>query len=561
MIPLSIRCGAVALAALFAAVSFADTPGIGRTKLIGHGWDILASSPEELVENAEAFAKSGLDGVAVVLGGVKADGKRYNMRGTTVDTGWTKEMIAPHIPALQQLPDLPGLSESLIMAWVAPRKRLAWTDDAAWANFAHNLGILAWASAKSGLKGLIIDNEDYPGSRQWYYDAEKDGPDYDAACALSRKRGAEIGSAVFAEHPTARLLFFWILSEHRPYFNCKDPVVEKRRIGDLWPAFVDGILDVIPEGAMLVDGDEHAYFCDADSHGFYRHAWNVRQGALALLAPENRGKYAQHVSVSGGLYLDMYVNADTKGCWYFGPGADGLRVSKFGTNLSQAMMVAGEYVWIYGEKHMLIDWKRDAPHAGAGKDRRFAKIREEGRPTWNDVLPGFTASVRAITDGERLARETLSADAAAGFAGEQLPKGKWGFWQHERQSHGTRSVDAADVPFAGCEPSLVASNVTRGCYIKNVPTSAGRLYAVCGYMKGRGGITVTWESLDGKLTTEERNYALPFAAEGDGWQYAEMSVRVPPGVKTLVVHPGMSHRKDAGEVTKFAGIRVVEIRR
>ena len=539
----------------------ADVPGLHRAKVVCYGWDLLASSPEELVENAEAFSRCGSDGVSVVLAG-RAGTVGYDMRETLTQTGWTEEMLASRLPALKRLHALPGLQESLIMAWFAPSRRLSWTDDAAWATAAKNIGVLAWAAAQAKLKGLMIDNEDYRNVRQWYYDAAKDGPSYVETCAHVRRRGAEVGKAAFGAHPTARLLFMWLLSEHRPYFTCADPVTEKRKIGDLWPAFVDGMLDVIPPEAKLVDGNEHAYFADADRADFFKHAWNIRQGALALVAPENRARYQSQVSVSSGIYLDMYINTDRTSCWYFGPGSDGRRVTKLIGNLAQAVRVADEYVWVYGEKRTIIDWRTDDRRSGAGADKRWSAVRSSRGATWNDALPGFTSAVLAVTDPEGLAARAFAADDAANRAGELLPKGNWGFWQHPKESHGEWSSDAADVPFAGCAPALVASNVVRGCFIKNVSVTSGRLFAVSGWMKGRGAISVTWER-NGELTNSDRTYSLPFDADAkeDEWRRAVFAVCVPPGMDALVVHPAAAHRPNAGEVTKFADIRVVEINR
>ena len=547
-------------AALVAGVlsGLADVPGLHRAKVIGYGWDLLTSSPEELEENAAAFSRCGLDGVSVVLNG-RAGTVGYDMREVLTQDGWTKDMLAPRLPALKRLSALPGLRESLVMAWFAPRRRLSWTDDAAWATAAKNVGILAGAAAEAGLKGLMIDNEDYRGVRQWYYDAAKDGSSYESTCARARRRGAEVGRAAFDAHPTARLLFMWLLSEHRPYFICSDPVAERRKIGDLWPAFVDGMLDVIPPGAKLVDGNEHAYSADADRFDFFKHAWNVRQGALSLVAPENRVKYQSQVSVSSGIYLDMYVNANGSGCWYFGPGSDGRRVTKFAGNLAQAVRVADEYVWVYGEKRTIIDWRTDGRQPDAGANKRWLAVRSSRRAAWNDALPGFTAALQSVTDPDGLASRAFAADDAANRAGELLPKGDWGFWQHPKESHGVRSSDAADVPFAGCAPALVASNVVRGCFVKNVPATPGRIFAVSGWMKGRGAIRVTWER-GGTLAGLDRIWSLPFADAKEGeWRRAFLAVCAPPGMDTLVVHPGTAHCPNVGEVTKFADMRVVEV--
>lgn len=540
----------VALALSLTLKMSADVPGVSRAKVLGLGWDTLAASPSEILENADAFDRSGLDGVFAMVSGVGEDGTRYDARYVSKNEPWTKAMVSDAVAALSQFRNHRGLRESCVFGWFASRSRIGWDDDAGWARFAGNVAVLAYVAKASGLGRLHLDNEDYPGSRQYYYDAKLDGPSYEDVCRKARRRGAEIGRAVFGEFPELSLGFMWILSEHRPYFTCADPMEEKRKIGDLWPDFVNGLLDSLPDGAKLVDGDEHCYYADADGHDFYRHFWNQRQGALRLVAPENRAKYLSQVSISGGIYLDMFVN-DPKSTWYFGPGADGTRVGRFAGILSEGARVATDYVWVYGEKHAFIDWRRDSVHCGAGKDKRFDKVRAEGRYTWESALPGYTVALRQVTDSRNLAKEALSADK-----GNLLNWRSYGSWQHERRRQGTFSTDSEDA--VGNEFSLVAKGVAQGCFIYNLPAKPGEIYAVCGAVKGRGAITVTWSS-EGKLTANERQYSLPLSAADDkGWAKGAMAVCVPPGMDKLVVHPGVS-KQEPDEVTKFSGIRVVRI--
>lgn len=98
----------------------------------------------------------------------------------------------------------------------------------------------------------------------------------------------------------------------------------------------------------------------------------------------------------------------------------------------------------------------------------------------------------------------------------------------------------------------------QGCFTFSVPVKAGELYAVCGAVKGRGGITVTWSS-DGSLTAAERQYKLPVGSpDANGWSKGATAVCVPPGMDKLVIHPGVSDQ-GPDEETKFAGIRVVKV--
>jgi hypothetical protein len=525
-----------------------------RTKIIGHGWDMLASTPAEILANADLFDKSGLDGVSVVLVGKRTNGKgAYDMRSISLASPWTREMLEPHMPALKEFRNHRGLRESLVMCMWAPKTRISWSDDAAWARFAGNMKVLAAFTKEAGLKGLMIDNEDYPRSKQWKWSAEKDGMDYATACAVSRRRGAQIGKAIFAEFPEVRLLSFWFLTAERSYFTVNDPVAHKVKLGDLWPSFVDGLLDEMPKSAKFIDGDEFTYFCDASRHDYYKSGWRQREVCPLLLAPENRQRYQERLSVSSALYLDMYTSTNPASLYYSGPGEDGTRISRFMANVAQASKVASDYVWVYGEKGTFVDWRRDVPCAKVAKNKRFLPALVAGTSTWESKLPGFIESIRFATDPFGLARDVLAREK------ENLVNwDKWGFWQHERKSHGTRSKDSKNTD--GNEFSLVAKGVKQGCFIYNVKdVKSGQLFALEASMKGRGSVTVTW-SAKGSLTNEDPRYELKFGNPDErGWAVGVASACVPPGMDTLVVHLGINNQKPEEEV-RFGRLRVVKAR-
>ena len=535
-----------------------------RAKIIGHGFDLLSASPEEILENATAFDVSGLDGVSGVLGGQLADGKgSYSTFEIPTGKGWTREMFGGKAEVLRKYAEHRGLRESLICGNFMPRRRLAWDNDADWGVFAHNLGLLAGLAKEGGLRGLFLDNEDYPGTKQWRYDAKKDGLDYGRIRKLAHRRGLEAGRAIFAQHPSAVVMFFWALSENLPYYRTDGDMNRMReRIGDVWPDYIEGLLEAMPPEAKLVDGDENGYFNDAGEFDYYKKYWEQAQAARALLSPDGLRRYVQHHSVSSGIYLDMYVNKSTPGdCWYFGPGPDGTRVSRFAANVDQGARVSSDYLWVYGEKHAFIDWRWDVPHAQPLRRTRFADRIKEGRFTWNSVLPGMTVSLRAVTDPAGLAAEVFAVDDAASRAGDCLPKGLWDSWQDTNLAKGSMSCfDKSDLPPGFTGTALCASNVVKGCFIKTFPAVPGKLYAVSAWAKGRGTVDITWSG-KGKLTNSGRHYGLCFDDDATGWRRLMTCVCVQPCMDHMVIHASTAHRKDAGEITRFADIRIVEVPR
>ena len=537
---------AAALAAAGFLTAFADTPGVTRTKILGHGWDILATGPAEILENADRFAAVGYDGVFIPVRVRMPDGTRKRIDVSPSSGALTKEMLEESFEPIKRFATTPGLKESLIQCWWAPKKRVSWADDETWARFAANMKIVTKLSKTVGLKGVVIDNEDYPKSKQFKWKKDVDGEDYEAVRALVRRRGVEVGQAMFEAYPDMVFLSFWFLSEEGSYFTCDDPRARMTELGDLWPAFVDGLLDVMPWTVKMVDGNEHCYHSDAARFDFYKNAWNVRQVAPQLISPENRAKYLSCLSVSAGIYLDMYVNKDKAGCYYFGPGQDGRRVTKFAENLAQACRVAHEYVWVYGEKAGLIEWKKDTPNSHIPKNRRFRAAYEAGAFNWEAMIPGYSDTLRALTDPEGLAREVLArAD------GNLVDMAHPGFWQAGgAKAKGKRGRDGA---------AHVLTGVKSGCLSYELPVKPGELYAVAGAVNGRGSIVVTWRS-QGALTTVDQRFTVPKgAADAQGWQTGATTVCVPAFMDKLVVHCSVS-RLEEDESTKFRDVRVVNVR-
>ena len=225
-----------------------------RRKYIGHGWDLLAVTPEEVLAHADEFDRTGLDGVAIMPRVTAPDG-RVGPRLVPMDGKVrTRDELKGMIPVFREIVRHRGLRESFLFSMWAPPKRLAWTNDAPWASFAANMGTMAWLAKEGGLRGLLVDPEDYPRARQ--YRRLTSDPPYDETARLARARGAQVGAAMFREYPDMALLSFWWISVRPNYFTSDTPCADARAQGDLWPAFINGLLDALPPGARFVDGNE-----------------------------------------------------------------------------------------------------------------------------------------------------------------------------------------------------------------------------------------------------------------------------------------------------------------
>lgn len=529
--------GACACAAA-AVCLLGGAAGAAEKRLIAHSWDLLAVRPADVARNVEAWSQIPLDGVSLAVTKDAPDGTPIGYGSVMNDPAWERAWFAEDVQTLRQCASR-TLSHNFLTTFWAPRKRLAWDDDAAWDRFAHNIGVVAWLAKEGRAKGILVDPEDYPGTRQ-YFRVAGDAP-YEATAALARQRGAQVMRSIAAEYPDVTLLSFWMLSLQPQYYGDADPRAAAAEAGDLWPAFLNGLLDVLPPGARLVDGDEHAYRYEAAKKDFYLAAWRAQNRALALVEPANRTKYQTQVLAGFGLYLDMYVNP-TNSPWYFGE-QDGSRLNHLRDNVAQALDAAQEYVWVYGEKQDWIKWE------GTSRGKN---------PTWEERLSGFLSTLERVRNPREWALRAVARQRAAGtltnlvangacapamaagsdaFRKRETPPGWW-CWRHEKKRPGVFGTETQK----GCGDgfSLCAEGVEDGCFGTSVPAAPGREYAVA--VAGQGAapsVKVGWKR-GGRWDWSIPGVPLRLGAPGtEGWRRAFGVVRVPEGVDELVLLLGV----------------------
>ena len=382
--------------------------GAGRKKVVSSGWEWRYMTPSDYVKCADRIDETGLDGVVVYITVAGHDGDQEWMSHRISDgkIAWTKDMVADQVSDFRKVTAHPGMRESFIRSLGSPRTRLDWADDALWGKIAKNMGVLAWLAKQGGFRGLAVDPEDYSQAKQ-FKRRPGDEP-WDVLAPLARRRGREIFSEVFKEYPEAVVFFYWLLSWEIDNVTSNDSLAAARTTGDLWPAFVNGILDVMPPTAQLVDGAEWAYKIEASRHEFS--AWGVaeRNAEFGLVDPENRAKYRGQVLPSFGHYLDSYTNPETNAAgkaseYYFGP-ENGSRLGHFERNLASSLRNCGGYVWLWGETY---SWITHDP-----SQRMIRAVRHE---LWSDKLPGINAVLRVCANPKAFLAKDLPVLRQAGL--------------------------------------------------------------------------------------------------------------------------------------------------
>lgn len=388
--------GGALMISLTASAAPADEPF--RKKVIAASWDLGVFSLADILANEAAFADVPFDGARLFPNGaMRPDGTPLDVNWPLRGPAWVENAFDGLVPDLKRVTALRAFRHSFIGFALSSGKedRLDFRDDAAWRRASGNLRLLARLARKGGCRGLWLDPEDYRKGGQFY---RKDSdPPLEETRRLSRRRGHEIAEAIFGEFPEATVLSCWLWSARRSYLHDADPRESAREAGDLWIAFLDGMLDGISPNGRLVDGDEFSYNYSpfVRTGQTYADRMDENRACIAFVSPENRSKFRAHVLMGCALYLDRYTNAE--GNFYRSNPVSGSRLLRFDENLSAALRAADEYVWLWAESHAWIDWKTH------GKPARPVTFDEHR--TWEDGLPGIYDSLMAAVDPKRFLSE------------------------------------------------------------------------------------------------------------------------------------------------------------
>ena len=459
--------------------------------------------------------------------------------------------ISSLVPKYRKLLAHKAFKSSFLNSYRAPRTRVAWTNDAEWAKIAHNMRIAAKFAKACGFVGLQMDPEDYHHQNQYVWQ-DSDCSTYEETAALVRKRGREVFAGVFEEFPDVNLLSYWFLSMGNLYSGvadgrCLRDIMYRNGV-DLWPHFVEGIFDVLPPSATLIDGLESAYHWRASRMQYLIGANTVRMDLVHLLSPENKKKYMAQMQNSFGVYLDGYCNV-TNGTWYMEP-IEGSRVRHLLCNLKQATGCAEEFIWFWGERGS------------------WTGIKD--KPAWSELMPGLHDAMLTVKSPAELGRSlrlrmeagelsNLNTNSACqATATNCIPK-PYGTWQEHPKYNLRRGVFMVDLACGhGDRSSLVAQGVQRGCFTFSVrDRRPGEVVGISFCTKGKHvSASVGWTK-NGKWDWSIQRVLIPIAnnADADGWTQTDWSITVPDGADGFGLMLGVG--QDEGEKCWYDDIMVI----
>jgi len=516
--------------AVLFCIWFASTsvlPAFAGKKYVAFGWEFENATPSNLLQIVDSLDRTPLDGIGMYPRLVDRYGKPIKaklMDQPALD--WLD--LEPWVPAFRELTSHRSLRESFLKSICAPTNRLDWTDDATWRRVSLTMRNLARLAREGGLKGLWVDDEDYHRQRQYYWCAGD--PPYDRLFEIARARGREVFSAMLSEYPDMTIFFFRFFTRVHAYARSEDPASACRANGDVWPAFLNGLLDVLPPTARVVDGYEYGYRFDAEKDGYYVGYANQKSRFSRLAASSNRTKYLTQVSSAPAMYMDMYVSPE--GERWHAPPLNGSRANRIIANVGQATQVSDEYVWFWGERQCWADWKK-------GLRKKISAT------TWETSLPGLSEAMSLSKDPYGFAKRRLDGLRQSGrfqplnenwtccpkTATEESLSAPYSSWIDDKVGSSGRFAFDASVG-EDDTASLVAEGVARGCFVmKGGPVKPGETYLFGYSAKGDvvGGM-VEW------MRNGKWDFSIPGVSivqsrpDPKGWRHGLMAVRIPENV-------------------------------
>lgn len=345
----------VVVSALIPAASAVDPPAetFARSpRVILHQWGPTRTRPTAFRENLSAWEDK-LEGV---------DGLYLFLETTSFAVMSAKPLNAE--TARAELKPLGGLAPQRLkynFALVYNDRPADLFDD--WSVPLANWRLFAAECQRAGLVGIAFDNEEYFGTWANYpEDCKYKEKSLDEYRDQARKRGREVMEAIVAGFPHAV-----VVTLHGPTLSAAGGpkiVYNRPNENELWGPFFAGMLEACGKQAILSDGGElYALRSGDEFTSAYR--WQKRgiasDEAAVPFIPQTLRQAWDRVSVSWGVYDGSDPDTGRK-----------MEPRIFQECVSSAVSRCDHFVWVYFEKHNLLDGEVGDWH------RAIARGKKEG---------------------------------------------------------------------------------------------------------------------------------------------------------------------------------------
>jgi hypothetical protein len=536
---LSVILAGVVMTGLSSAV-YGDAPGPGSKKLLSIGWD--EPTPERLRLHIKEMEKSPFDGVVINVTGKTAGGEYVDTRHGSSKEKWTRAGFQKSVDDLKASQSK-KLTDNFLLFGANPGN-FDWFDDEAWRNIIEHWRIAAWVAREGKLKGIAFDPEAYNPPYQLFHYPSQTGfgkRSFEEYTQKVRQRGREIMQAVAKEYPDITLFCYWMNSINSLATEQSEPnrALAAMPCG-LLPSLLNGWLDVAPPSVVVVDGFEETYKYNSDTE--FLRAYSIVKGrSQKLVAPENRAKYRAQVQAGFGIYLDAYLNPPTNH-WYVDP-KGGTPVERLEANVSSAISISDQYVWIYGEQSRW--WPTNDP--------RVKTMH------WSERMPGVVEALNqaahpqetslAKIDDLRAAGKLKDLVLNSGFTAEEPPLANtlptnWTTYQRDD----SKGQFVWDTTVGATEKgSIRASKILDGCVLLATDVKPGERYAVAASYRqqGQGNVwmRVRWQTSAGDWINDNALDSMFYGALKEQaadkglqeWNNLFGFVRVPEGAGKLAI--------------------------
>jgi hypothetical protein len=427
-------------------------------------------------------------------------------------------------------------------------------DDKFWDNVCCNYGTLAWFAKQTGMRGLLIDIEDYTKSAIWRYRASC-GHSYAEAWDIARTRGRQFMMAMAKEYPDIHIFtFFWF--DLAMGYADGSPDTYKRiatSSNGLLVAFANGMYDVMPPKAKIIDGFE-SYSYRSTGYNSLNEIRGLRTTRFKrFIAPENQRKFREQTSLAIATYIAQYIGRSTKFKEEMRKNNMN-RLEFFRRNTALAADYSDEYIWLYNETRTWYPctyphfWMRKALKHFPGVPGPLVGMAIPGIEEALDYIRNPYIYAKTALKNGNISKNLIKNPDFENETKGDIPRAPdchipenispWSTWQNK---HSKGIFSLAKTEGINGSKALKITSVLGGCAIQSVKIKPYGVYIVRACVKSTANATaslcVRWQKPDGSWNNNLLGNGASFTEDiGNGWKRATVLIRfIPENCNYLVV--------------------------